>query len=133
MITGVGIDIVQIARIENLLQKYDRSFLEKVFTNAEIGDCPGKSKTGLHYAGRWAAKEAFYKALPAECQKISYFKSVQILGSGGKPQISVSDEKLKEAMDAAGINTLHVSISHEHSMCVAVVILENSSMDKLEG
>jgi holo-[acyl-carrier protein] synthase len=130
MIIGLGIDIVEIARIEELLHKYENAFLKKVFTGAEIEECPGGTKTGLHYAGRWAAKEAFYKALPQSCQTHSYFTSVQFLGSGRKPQAHVCDPKLKEAMDAAGISAMHVSISHERSMCVAAVILENLPVDK---
>lgn len=124
MIVGCGIDLVEIVRIENLIGKYDHAFLEKVYTAAEINDCPGKAKTGLHYAGRWAAKEAFFKALPDHCQKIYHFKSVQILGSGSRPELVICDGRLFEAARQTGISVIHCSISHERDLCVAVVILE---------
>jgi holo-[acyl-carrier protein] synthase len=124
MIIGIGIDIVEIKRIEELMHKHGNAFLEKVFTKPEIAESPGKAKTGLYYAGRWAVKEAFYKALPDSCQKLSSFKSIQVVGGGQKPQVVVCDERLTDAINSSGITGIHCTISHERSMCVANVVLE---------
>ncbi|MDD5674948.1 MAG: holo-ACP synthase [Chitinivibrionales bacterium] len=124
MIIGIGIDIVEIARIEKLVHTYGKSFLSKVYTPAEINDCPGEIKKGPHFAGRWAIKEAFYKALPDECQKIAHFKSIQALGGGKRPELVICDERLLKLAKVNGIQRVHCSISHERLMCVACVVLE---------
>jgi holo-[acyl-carrier protein] synthase len=127
MIRGNGVDIVEIDRIELLVNKYDRHFLDKIFTPGEIDYCSAVARPGIRFAGRWAAKEAFYKALPGSCQPHSTWKSVEILpdrSSGGRPVISVCSKALGDRLAAEGITSFHLSISHERSFCVASVVLE---------
>jgi len=126
MIAGTGIDIVDIKRIEKLIERYDNQFLSKVFTEAEIALCGAKAVPAIHFSGRWAAKEAFYKALPVELQQISNWKSVQILPAEDErhPAVDVLNMKLNELLKENNINIIHVSISHEQTYCVAMVILE---------
>ena len=129
MIGGIGIDIVEIGRIHGMIDKYQDQFLEKVFTPAEIKYCRGAALPQVHFSGRWAIKEAFYKALPMACQAFSRWKSVEILGSGEsrKPVLSVIDSTLADALRSAGIDGWHVSISHEKTHCVGMVVLEHLS------
>lgn len=79
MVLGLGIDIVEIGRMEQMISKYDMQFLQKVFTAEEIVWGKTKAFPPLHFAGRWAVKEAFYKALPSVCQSLSGWKSIQVL------------------------------------------------------
>ena len=124
-IKGLGTDIVETARITAMTEKYAGHFLQKIYTAAEIEFCSGKALPGVHFAGRWAVKEAFYKALPADVQPFSSWKSIQTLsGEGGKPYIDVCDEKLREMLDGAGVSSIHLSLSHERAYCVAVVVLQ---------
>ncbi|MCL2689671.1 MAG: holo-ACP synthase [Chitinispirillia bacterium] len=124
-IKGLGTDIVEIARICAMVEKYANHFWQKIYTGAEIEFCKAKAAPGVHFAGRWAVKEAFYKALPANVQPFSSWKSIQVLsGEQGKPYIDVCDDKLKEALNQADISSIHLSISHERTHCVAVVILQ---------
>ncbi len=126
MIHGIGTDIVDIDRIERLITKYSEHFLTKVYTHSEIQYCQRMANPAIHLAGRWAVKEAFYKALPLECQKHSSWKSIEIVtGEAGKPGISICSETLKKLLKKTGIAILHVSISHERRYCVATVILED--------
>ena len=126
MIKGIGIDIVEISRIEKMIRTYGSQFLRKVFTEAEIDYCRKMAKPPVHFAGRWAAKEAFYKALPQECQKISGWKSMEVVAEGTKtPSLSVCDAALAKAMKKNGVEKSYVTISHEKSMCVAMVVLED--------
>jgi holo-[acyl-carrier protein] synthase len=126
MIKGIGVDIVEIARIENMISRYGEHFVNKVFSVGEIAYCGGLANPALHYAGRWAAKEAFYKALPLPLQGLSSWKSIEVLpcSDRGMPIIIVLDDALLEEMEKCNITSSFVSISHEKSYCIANVILE---------
>lgn len=125
MIKGIGIDIVDIGRIERLVQRYKNHFLEKVFTPSEIEYCEKMAYPALHYAGRWAAKEAFYKALPLSCQQSSSWKSIEIKATErGKPTIAICSDTLQQLLKKEEIAFCHVSISHEKKYCMACVISE---------
>jgi len=124
-IKGLGTDIVETARISAMAEKYAEHFLHKIYTDAEIEFCKSKALPGIHFAGRWAVKEAFYKALPENIQPFSSWKSIQVLnGEQGKPYIDVCDERLSEALSGAGVSSILLSLSHERAYCVAVVILQ---------
>jgi holo-[acyl-carrier protein] synthase len=126
MIKGLGVDIVKISRIEGLLTRYGASFASKVFTPHEIDYCGAMAFPALHFAGRWAAKEAFYKALPSQCQRLSTWKSIEVVsdrGSAGRPAIVVRNPALDAGLKECGITAVHISISHEKEMCVAAVAL----------
>ncbi|MCK5915223.1 MAG: holo-ACP synthase, partial [Deltaproteobacteria bacterium] len=62
-IIGIGSDIVKVSRIEKLTERYDKRFLERIFTTAETSYALAKARPALHFAARFAAKEAFVKAL----------------------------------------------------------------------
>jgi holo-[acyl-carrier protein] synthase len=125
MVKGIGIDIVNIDRIERLVERYKSVFLNKVFTNSEIEWCSQKARPSMHYAGRWAAKEAFYKALSSQCQKKSMWKSIEVLADASrKPYIHVRDDELKQLLSNEAITQIYISISHEMAVCTAMVVLE---------
>lgn len=119
-------DIVEIGRIASLIERYPDHFINKVFTAEEITFCNSKAFPATHFAGRWAAKEAFYKALPREIQSRSSWKSVQIVAdpASGGPYIDICDDILKQTLVQKEITRHHLSISHERGMCVAMVVLE---------
>jgi holo-[acyl-carrier protein] synthase len=125
MIKGIGVDVVEIRRIEEMVRKYQDHFLSKVFTGNEIAYCEKRARPSIHYSGRWAVKEAFYKALPRECQSSSGWKSIELVSIGlAAPYIEVLDSQLKKKMAGCGVDKWHVSVSHERTACVAVVVLE---------
>lgn len=119
-------DIVEIARIERLLERYGDSFTRKVYTPAEVALCRRVARPGVSFAGRWGAKEAFYKALPDSCQKVASWKSIEMLSveATGRPVVKVVDPGLSRALEREGITSWHVSVSHERSHCVVFVVLE---------
>ena len=126
MIKGIGTDILDIARMEDVIRKYGDHFLRKVFTDAEIDYCMKRPVPAIHFAGRWASKEAFFKAMPASCQKLTGWKSIQILpsGSSGRPNIEVNCSDLRKQIAFENISSLHLSISHEKLVCIAFVVAE---------
>ena len=126
MIKGTGIDIAEISRFEQLVEKYGSRFIAKVFTPGEIAFCSSQARPAVHYAGRWAAKEAFYKALNSDCQEFATWQSIEILPCAGsrRPAITIIKPALGESLADHGVSVFHVSISHEKNYCVATVVLE---------
>jgi holo-[acyl-carrier protein] synthase len=112
---GVGVDIIEVKRVETLIKKNTR-FITRVFTETEISYCSSKANQYQHFAARFAAKEAFFKALG---QKINWTDvGIKNLPSG-KPVLDIR----------AGINLPYrkaeVSISHLKEYAIAAVILSN--------
>lgn len=123
----MGIDIIEISRLSRIISRYGGKFISRIYTPAEadFGSRANEARAAIYYAGRWAAKEAFYKALPADVQPLSSWLSVQILADGaGRPCIEVCDERLRAALAGIGVSSVHLSITHERTHCAAVVIVE---------
>ncbi|MGM0461789.1 MAG: holo-ACP synthase [Fibrobacterota bacterium] len=129
MILGIGTDIINISRMDSLLEKaYAHRFIQKVFTPCEREYCFSKKKPSMHFAGRWAVKEAFYKALPAPLQKISSWHSVELCRQNGtKPQLRLLSVNLQEEFTARGGVRICHSLSHEKEYAFATVLLEDIS------
>jgi holo-[acyl-carrier protein] synthase len=126
MIGGIGTDIVAIRRITECMRKYGDHFLRKVFTDPEIEHCKGTAAPEVHFAGRWAGKEAFFKALPMACQAVSSWKSIEVLAleGGGKPVVHVCGDDLRNRLAGEGVSSIHISISHDQEYCLAFVVIE---------
>ncbi len=122
MIKGIGIDIVEIDRIKEAVQRWRHKFLEKVFNNSEISYCYKRKNVFQCLAGRFAAKEAFIKALSDSeaWGRAPNLKDIVILNHpSGKPYITVPGE-LPEQYD------ISLTLSHERHYAVAMVILESA-------
>ena len=92
MIYGIGVDLVKVARIERVLARYGDRFCARVFTEREIAYCRGKSWAAAGFAMRFAAKEAFSKALGVGLRKGGIrWREVEVIPNPlGKPEIFVS-------------------------------------------
>ncbi len=123
MITGVGIDVVDVSRIEALLEKYGERFQKRVFTREEIRYCSGMANPCLHFAARFAAKEAAAKALGTGIGQGIRLRDIEVVAAQGAPRVLFHNRARKYA-DDIGVSGVHVSISHERLMAVAMVILE---------
>ena len=122
MIYGTGIDIIEVERVAQKIEK--EGFLEKVFTLKEIQYCESKFNKAEHFAARFAAKEAFLKALGTGWQGEFPSEELEIVSNElGKPSFQFG-EKLKKILEDRGIVNCHVSLSHVKQMAVASVILE---------
>lgn len=122
MIIGIGIDIVDINRLEESFQQ--PGFQARVFSAAELdGVRQYRSKTE-HLAGKFAAKEAFMKAIGAGLRQDVWFTQIEVLNTeAGKPYIQASGEAGKRLAEFGAVQT-HLSISHSAGVAVAVVIIE---------
>ena len=120
MIRGLGVDIVEIERIKKALLKYER-FERRIFTQDERKYCQSKQDPALHYAARFAAKEAVSKALGSGKVGMKWTDIEVKRDSRGKPFITLSGGAAKQAQEN-GICDVEVSLSFNKSNAVASAI-----------
>lgn len=121
MILGVGIDIVEVARINVFLLEERK--MQRIFSKSEIGYLEKRKMNTQTAAGLWAAKEAFGKALGTGIFKFS-LTDVEIISHENQRPIINLRGKAKVMADAMGASNIHLSISHEKNYAVAEVIIE---------
>ena len=123
MVTGVGIDMIETARIEAKIAK-ESGFRELVFSKNEISYCETKAHRFEHYAARFAAKEAFFKALGTGWKNGTAFNEIEITNEeSGKPEIIFLGETAK-TIKTMTIGKISVSLSHLKDIAAAVVVIE---------
>lgn len=123
MIVGIGTDIVEIKRINKIMNDKRDSFLKKIFTDKEIEFLEERNLRPEYIAGRFAAKEAIAKALGTGFREFS-FRDITVLNDKlGKP-IAKLNGNAKKIADRNGNTTLHLSISHGDDAAIAYAILE---------
>jgi len=123
MVAGVGIDIVEVERIAGSIGK-DHGFKQMVFSATEIAYCEKLANSHQHYAARFAAKEAFFKALGTGWATGTSFNEIEVVNEeNGKPILQLLGETAQYAL-GLGINKILVSLSHTKTMATAVVIIE---------
>ncbi len=127
MILSIGIDIVEVYRIEQAIARTPR-FAERVFTAGERSFCEGKGVAAAQsYAGRFAAKEAFLKALKTGWRgKINWHDVEVICDAAGAPSLQLGGEALR-LLEQKGAAAVHLSISHTRQYAIAQVTLETGS------
>lgn len=125
MIISIGVDIVEVYRIRDAISRNAR-FRDRVFTQAEQAQCEAKGvQAAASYAGRFAAKEAFLKALKTGWRgKIAWHDVEIITDESGAPSVRIAGEA-KRLLDDAGGERVHLSISHTDNNAVAQVIIES--------
>ena len=128
-IYGIGTDIVNIKRIDKSIKKYGSHFKNRIFSKKEIIYCEKRKNSSASYAKRFAAKEAFSKALGTGIKKGIYFKNIQITNDDlGKPSIKLNGttaallkKKLKKKK-----YYVHLSLSDDRPWAQATVIISHN-------
>jgi holo-[acyl-carrier protein] synthase len=124
MILGTGIDIVNIERIERIIARWGDQFVKRVFTEREIAWCQQRARAPECFALRFAAKEAFLKAIGWGLQNGIRWTDMEIArGPMGKPLLFVR-RKAKEALEAQNIEHILLTLSDDRPYAVAHVLLE---------
>ena len=121
MVIGIGIDIIEIDRIKSSIETYGDKFLSKIYTPVEIDYCNSKANKFQHFAARFAAKEAVYKALATGWQKDMYWQDIEIINQPmGMPEANLKG-KLKTFL--SDDKDLKISLSHSNNYvtCVAII------------
>jgi holo-[acyl-carrier protein] synthase len=126
MIFGIGTDIVEFARIERMFSRYGARFAERVLSERELPEYQRSANPARLLAKRFAAKEAFAKAVGSGMRHPVSLQRISITHDGlGKPVLQF-DEVLRTHLAQLGINGHHLSISDERDMIVAFVVLESN-------
>ncbi len=120
MIIGVGVDVVDVGRFGFVMERFKDRFKRKVFTEKEVRYCESKRDSMAHYAARFSAKEAFFKALG---KKVSGFRDVEVEFCNGRPKIKVKG-LAKRFCDKSGVEKIHLSLTHDGGVAISFVIIE---------
>jgi holo-[acyl-carrier protein] synthase len=124
MITGIGIDIILIERIKKLIDTYKNRFLERYFTESEIHYCNSKVHKHIHFAGKYAAKEAVYKALKMRWCSEFKWRDIEITNPKCQaPEVSLHGFA-ETVCKAQNVSVILLSISHDRAYAVAVAAMQ---------
>ena len=123
MIIGLGMDLVELSRIESSISKYGTRFLERVLSENEMENLPEKQKLTFT-GGRFAAKEACVKALGTGFTNGISFQDITVINNQAGAPVLTLEGKAREVADALGILHIHITITHTDKTAAAVVILE---------
>jgi holo-[acyl-carrier protein] synthase len=125
MIVGTGIDIAEVPRIRETIQRFGVRFLHRVFTEAEIRYCESKANRFERYAARFAAKEAGMKALGTGWNHGVRWRDVEVSRiPGGRPALRFHG-KAAEFAAKLGATNIALSLTHTPEQAMAQVILES--------
>jgi len=121
-ILGIGVDIEEVQRISSIIQKWDHQFIDRIFTMSEIQYCENRNYPAQHFAARFAAKEAFSKAIGTGWSGKFRWKDTEIQNDvAGKP-LFILYNHLYEAFYEMDIS---LSLSHTRFHAVAMVVIQN--------
>ena len=126
MILSIGIDIVEVYRIRQTIARTPR-FVERVYTRDERAFCEGKGVAAAQsYAGRFAAKEAFLKALQTGWRGRITWQDIEVVNfDNGAPSLNITGESAA-LLNELGAERVHLSIAHTAHNAIAQVILEKT-------
>ena len=121
MVLGIGIDIIEIERIKESVDKFGESFLKKIYTQTELDYSLSRKSKYQHLAARFAAKEAIYKALSSDTDKVYSWQDIEIYNeSNGLPKVLLSGP-LKDYLGTDKELKISMSHSDNYVTCVAIV------------
>ena len=124
MIIGVGIDIVDVRRIDSILRKFKEQFLNKIYTDAEIRFCYSRSDAVSSLAKMFSLKEATIKAL-SDAKGIGWHDMQISHDENGKPIMNLSGKALEHLKKKTSNFNIQVSVSDEKKYAIAYVIIES--------
>ncbi|MDP4199451.1 MAG: holo-ACP synthase [Bacteroidota bacterium] len=126
MIFGIGIDAIEVARIQRAIETYGDQFLNRIYSKEEIRYCSRKPRLYEHYAARFAAKEAYAKAIGTGVRRKFTWRNVVVQNEmSGQPYITLRDEMAERARRIIGSDfRVRLSLTHTRDMAEAIVTIE---------
>lgn len=122
-----GIDLVQVARVRNAIESHGDRFIRRVYSPVEIEYCSSRPDPWPHWAARFAAKEALFKAVPHGTLRALVWREIGIRhGPGGAPEIDLAGSTRELLQDW----TFAVSLSHDKLNAVAQVLAQRNQSDR---
>ena len=124
---GIGIDVVEVSRIEESIADFGEKFLNRIFTPAERAYCERQKRSAIHFAARFAAKEAVSKAFGTGIGKEVGWLDVEIVRkASGEPEVMLAG-RAKEFAEVNQVGSIKISLTHaEHYAAANAVILARS-------
>jgi holo-[acyl-carrier protein] synthase len=124
VIVGIGTDVVSIERISGVLERHGDRFVKRVLTPSERIRFDKTKAKASHLAKRWAAKEAFSKAIGTGIHPPFTWQSITVgRDAKGKPLV-IPDEKMKKHLASLGVTHAHISLTDDAGVALAFVVLE---------
>jgi holo-[acyl-carrier protein] synthase len=124
MIIGTGVDIVEIVRLRNVIERLKDRFIARVFTPGEQQFCQVHRDPAPHFAARFAAKEALFKALGTGWAKGVTWLDVEVKRERQDAPVILLHGEAQRLSASLGAHRVHLSLSHSDQWAVAMVILE---------
>lgn len=121
-IIGLGVDITEIDRVTATIERFGDRFLHRVFTDGEIAYCTRRRHPAIHFAGRFASKEAAMKALGTGRSQQVLWKDVEVVRVGGPPQLRFHGGAARR-FAALGAASSLLTITHSGNIAFAEVLL----------
>jgi holo-[acyl-carrier protein] synthase len=124
MILGTGVDLAEVARIREAIDRYGDRFIRRIYTDGEIAYVERKANRFERYAGRFAAKEAGMKAIGTGWKRGVRWQDFEVSNlASGRPTLRLHGEAARIA-ETMGVKTISLSITHTAELGMAHVILE---------
>jgi len=124
VIYGIGVDLIEIARMAQAITRTGPRLIERLYTDTEQAYCGGQQPPYACYAARFAAKEALLKALGTGLRKSMRWRDIEVYRDDlGKPGLRLYGY-LQEHCHTEGIRFMHLSLSHSTTCAIAQVVLE---------
>ena len=124
MIVAIGIDLVEITRIEQVFARRGERFRARVFTEGEISYCERRASRFASYAARFAAKEAVMKALGTGWSEGVGWTDVEVISEPSGAPVLLLHRRALDRMRAIGATKAHISLTHSGDLAIAQVLLE---------
>src|SRR5437879_10423851 len=121
-IIGLGLDATDIGRISDTIERYGERFLKRIFTEGEIAYCNRRREPAIHFAGRFAAKEAAMKALGTGHSRGVLWRDLEVVRHGGPPQLQFHGGAGRRFAAIGGRSSL-LTITHSDHLAMAQVMI----------
>jgi len=121
-IIGLGLDATDIDRIADVIERYGERFLRRIFTDGEIAYATARRQPAIHFAGRFAAKEAAMKALGTGFSRGVVWRDIEVVRRGGPPQLHLHGIAGQRFAAIGGQRSL-LTITHSDDLAIAQVLI----------
>jgi holo-[acyl-carrier protein] synthase len=121
-IIGLGLDATDIGRIRATIDRYGTRFLTRIFTEGEVAYCMRRREPAVHFAGRFAAKEAAMKALGTGHSQGVLWRDVEVIRRGGPPQLQLHGGAARRFTSMGGRSSL-LTITHSDALALAQALI----------
>ena len=121
-IIGLGLDATDIGRIRATIDRYGTRFLTRIFTDGEVAYCMRRREPAIHFAGRFAAKEAAMKALGTGHSQGVLWRDVEVVRRGGPPQLQLHGGAARRFASMGGRSSL-LTITHSDALALAQALI----------